>query len=567
MSEISTETRCTSHLIAAIVFSAVACFGGTFNHSLWAPDEPRVAEIGREMFVSGDFVVPTLGGEPFLEKPPLYWWAMCGLYELFGVSDGVARLTSSVAAFALLLLIFDLTRRLANPVAGLCALFIHATTPGFFLMTLRCVVDSWLALFVFLGYYAFARILQGSESDRSRAGLVLLLYVSAGFAFLTKGPIGVALIFGPIVIWIAATRNFAPFRSWAHFPGIAALIGLCALWPYLLFQRGGSELLSEYFDGNVFGRFFSPEREGDTSAHAESIWYYFRGLTDICLYMLLLLPAAYRWILVKRFPPEWKAGAIGFLSFVLPIGVLLLSIPSAKRNLYAVPLLASMSCVLGAWISSSLPEGVRPKIDRITERVLLGLLMVASILTVVVSAVLLLDPTGGGRVPTDFREGIKIGPMVHLLGSGALTLSLCVVAHRLWRTRSEKFGVLLTLTLAIAATSFAVARGRVDEPRKNLRRLTDSLVNEGALEHPLIGFRMNETSRSIVPFYTGRIIEYTFGPMEVRDRMFGDESTMLLVFEKDVILLPDDLRSRLVLLKTIDYGERTIYKLYAFSGH
>ena len=45
------------------------------SNELWTPDEPRDAAIGRAMWESGDWIVPRLNGEPFLEKPPLYWWA------------------------------------------------------------------------------------------------------------------------------------------------------------------------------------------------------------------------------------------------------------------------------------------------------------------------------------------------------------------------------------------------------------------------------------------------------------------------------------------------------------
>jgi hypothetical protein len=43
------------------------------DHSLWTPDEPRVAEIAREMAPTGDFLVSHLSGKPFLEKPPLFF--------------------------------------------------------------------------------------------------------------------------------------------------------------------------------------------------------------------------------------------------------------------------------------------------------------------------------------------------------------------------------------------------------------------------------------------------------------------------------------------------------------
>jgi len=83
--------------LAAFAIAAALSFTGIFDHSLWVPDEPRVADIGRAMFQSGDYIVPTLRGKPFVEKPPLGWWVMSGLYRLFGVSTGAARSTSALA--------------------------------------------------------------------------------------------------------------------------------------------------------------------------------------------------------------------------------------------------------------------------------------------------------------------------------------------------------------------------------------------------------------------------------------------------------------------------------------
>jgi 4-amino-4-deoxy-L-arabinose transferase-like glycosyltransferase len=73
-------------------------FGGIGNHHIWPFDEAFVAEIAREMHVSGDLVVPALGGRPFLEKPPLHYAAIDAAYGLFGVTPFAARLPSALAA-------------------------------------------------------------------------------------------------------------------------------------------------------------------------------------------------------------------------------------------------------------------------------------------------------------------------------------------------------------------------------------------------------------------------------------------------------------------------------------
>jgi len=48
---------------------------GIFGRSYWKPDEPREAAIVWRMHQSGNTAVPSLAGTPFLEKPPLLYWA------------------------------------------------------------------------------------------------------------------------------------------------------------------------------------------------------------------------------------------------------------------------------------------------------------------------------------------------------------------------------------------------------------------------------------------------------------------------------------------------------------
>src|SRR5439155_6478467 len=64
---------------------------------LVGPDEPRYAEVAREMFIRHDFITPTLGGLPWFEKPPLLYWLMMASYRLLGVSEYAARLGPAIS--------------------------------------------------------------------------------------------------------------------------------------------------------------------------------------------------------------------------------------------------------------------------------------------------------------------------------------------------------------------------------------------------------------------------------------------------------------------------------------
>jgi 4-amino-4-deoxy-L-arabinose transferase-like glycosyltransferase len=80
-----------------ILAAAAVSFAGIASHSLWTPDEPRDAAIGKAMWASGDLAMPRLNGSPFLEKPPLAWWAQVAAFRTLGVSDAAARVPMSAA--------------------------------------------------------------------------------------------------------------------------------------------------------------------------------------------------------------------------------------------------------------------------------------------------------------------------------------------------------------------------------------------------------------------------------------------------------------------------------------
>src|SRR5438105_15629716 len=76
-------------------FCAFLFFFGLGAFGLTGADEPRYAQIAREMFTRHDWIVPTLNGVPWLEKPALYYWEAIIAYRIFGVSDWAARLPSA----------------------------------------------------------------------------------------------------------------------------------------------------------------------------------------------------------------------------------------------------------------------------------------------------------------------------------------------------------------------------------------------------------------------------------------------------------------------------------------
>lgn len=106
------------------------CFLRLDAMGLTGPDEPRYAEVAKEMLQSHDFITPRLLGQPWFEKPVLYYWLAASAYSLWGVNETAARLPSAAAALLLTLTLFLGTRPILNFETRWLSSIVFATSLG-----------------------------------------------------------------------------------------------------------------------------------------------------------------------------------------------------------------------------------------------------------------------------------------------------------------------------------------------------------------------------------------------------------------------------------------------------
>src|SRR5207244_7940421 len=98
---------------------------------LLEPEEARYAEIPRQMLADGQWLVPHLNGQPYLDKPPLLYWSVMASYSMFGIHDWSARLAAGLAGWLTVAVAYCWGRRIAGTRAAFLSALVLALSPGF----------------------------------------------------------------------------------------------------------------------------------------------------------------------------------------------------------------------------------------------------------------------------------------------------------------------------------------------------------------------------------------------------------------------------------------------------
>jgi 4-amino-4-deoxy-L-arabinose transferase-like glycosyltransferase len=512
------KNQILKHLGLLLIVVVPLFFLGLSNHGLWTADEPRVAEIGREMATTGNWTVPTLNQKPFLEEPPLYYQSLALVFKVFGkASDKVVRIPSALFASAGVIAAFFIANLLFGPRVALFSGIILATAGEYFRVALWVIVDGALTFFVIsaMGLFIAGYL---SESNRKKFICYVLLYLSCIPAFFTKGFIGIVIPGLSILVFLIAEGNLKEILKMRLWLGILIFIIMVLPWFIALWHQGGTEYLNVFLLHNHFQRFLpismAGSISGSVSGHHQPFYYYVTGFpTSFLPWSVLLIPVLYHALSEKGrlFAKCW------FFA-----GIIFLSIASTKRALYLLPIFAPIAMLTALYIDYTLGSQPLSRIEKVFIWMFGILLLIMGLsLTPIyfyVKWVYLLDTPARLSVSI-----VVVSILVTAVSLGAIWYLLRGNMKRYW------ISVHISIILALVFTLVAIFP--VLDRHKSFVPFCQQVMAAVPADQPLYAYQPYETLRGAMPFYTGRYL------IETED--LGNVTTILEKKEPLFIVIRD----------------------------
>jgi len=273
-------------LLFAIII--VFYFYGLGKLPLLGPDEPRYAQVAREMFLNRDLITPTLGGHTWFEKPSLLYWMIVASFKVFGVSELSARLGPAVCGLLTILAVWCVGRQIdgASPWSAAAwrrfgidqvlreqsgARTPHSREAPVFAFWGGIVSASCLGLIVFSRAVSFDVVitmtatwslafflLHELPSTKNKRLLLAGFYVFVGLSLLAKGLVGIVVSFGVVGLYYLLRRAWPTRSVWLSLVwGVPLALLVAAAWYGPVIARHGWTFIDEFFVQHHFARFVS----------------------------------------------------------------------------------------------------------------------------------------------------------------------------------------------------------------------------------------------------------------------------------------------------------------------
>ena len=479
------------HLLLILGFVWVLFFLDLGGLGLVGPDEPRYAQVAREMVASGDFVTPRYFGEPWLEKPVLYYWLASAAYRLSGVNEFAARLPSALAAVLGVFCVYLVGRRREGPMEGLFSCLILAASILYFSLARAASTDmvfsaamavAWTAMFLLL--FGDKGLWRDSAASGAQRGLLLTLYAFLGLATLAKGPAGLVLPLVSLAVFLGVTGRMELAARFRPVTGVLMLLAVVLPWYGLCTLANGWGFVEEFLIRHNLERFFTDRYE-----HPQPVWFFPAvALIGFFPWSLQLIPSARG---LFRHGNRWRslAGAQDlFLWLWLLTPLVIFSLSRSKLPGYLLPAAPAIALLIGhqvrLWLKPG-PEGARPPWFKD--------FFVYQALCLVLAGLALPFYAGRLNLPLESLAGAASGL---LAGTGLLALLFY------WRRRRTASAAcyLAAVALAVILVTGAVFP-RVDAAESSRQLAAFLQEEEGFLDQPLFVYGISRNVAYGLGFY------------------------------------------------------------------
>jgi 4-amino-4-deoxy-L-arabinose transferase-like glycosyltransferase len=292
------NSRTRTDALLLVAFCGFFFFYGLGASGLLGADEPRYAQVAREMLERSDWVTPTLQGKPWLEKPVLYYWQAMLSFRASGITDQAARLPGAFDAAMLIAAIYFFLRRFRSG-SELDGALITASCAAVIIFAHAAATDMPLAAcfaIALLGWYAWY------ESRQHIYFAVFYIFLALGT--LAKGPVAPALSAVIIFLFVAVKRDWRAIPRTLWIPGIALYLAAMLPW-YIAVQLRNPGFFRFFILEHNLARFSQ-----DVYHHHQPFWFY------LPVFLLAMMPWTLALIVAvaERARLIWSEGKQAFSS-------------------------------------------------------------------------------------------------------------------------------------------------------------------------------------------------------------------------------------------------------------
>ncbi len=466
-------------------------------------DEPKYAEIGREILVRGKLFPLTFNHKPYLRKPPLLFWLVALSYKIFGVSEFSARLFPAIFSIFLILSTYIFLRMVGDRSLALFSSLILSNSPLLLINGHKVCVDPIFTFFLATSLYSFYL------GYRFKIGkLYTLSFLLQGFCVISKGPLGMILFLASVIIFFALkTRDLDHKRIFSIFKEKYFLFGLLMFFlittPYYLFLilKSEGEFFRIFFLQQNIRRYFL----GDYGHNIKPFWYFIPVFLYACFPFWVYLPKSLN--LIRSSLKKVESDYFLLFGIWFAFTFIFLSFSRTKLDRYLLLAIPAASVIFGGVISKYIKERNLKGMDN----TFLVLLYVLTSFSLLAFPILHFD-----RI---FHIGKGFSTLFYLLGSTSLILSfLLYLSIKRKRVFIFSFSIFFYSTLISSLIIFFVL------PMESLHKSSDlvSLAKEAkTLKEPLIitfGF-----NKPICVFYS----EKTVIPIKIKRERIKSKLSIL----------------------------------------
>ena len=326
------------------ILSLLSIGANFWGFPIYILDEAKNSACAMEMMQRGDWVVPTFNGVLRADKPPLHYFFMIVAYKVFGISPFSARFFSVIMGLLTVGLVYFSTKLMINARAAFYASLILVCSLYFVIQFHLAVPDPFL---IFLLTASWLSFIYGYRTDKN--GFYYLFYIFGALAFMTKGPLAVALSGMIVIAFLIFTKDFsiASLRRLKIMAGALIFFAIILPWWVAITIATEGAWPKDFIWTHNVERYTST-MEGHEGFPGVAIILFFFSLFPLSVY----LPGAVKW--------AWQNRSTEVLSFfsLIASAVVLIFFSFSKTMLpnYIAPVVPFGAIMLGCFIDRKIDD-------------------------------------------------------------------------------------------------------------------------------------------------------------------------------------------------------------------